>query len=158
GDRGLAFAFAADFEQRCSDGTTISGAVRIRAGDATCVAALDGTPCDDLNACTATSTCRGGACVGADLVACPPAQPCHAAPVCDPTTGACLDAPALSDGVACDDATKCVHGGTCASGACVADHDPCDDGNPCTLDRCDGKGRCVHDVIAGCWLTESASK
>jgi hypothetical protein len=157
GDRGLALAFAADFEQRCSDGTMISGAVRIRAGDASCRGMPDGTACDDLNACTATSTCRGGACVGADPVVCPAPEPCHASLVCDPRTGACLDAPVLPDGAACDDATKCLRGGTCASGTCVADHDPCDDANPCTLDRCDGKGRCVHEAFPGCWLTESQS-
>lgn len=157
GDRGRALAFAADFEQRCSDGSTIAGALRIRAGDASCLGMPDGTPCDDLNACTATSTCRGGACVAENPVVCPPPDACHAALVCDPTTGACLDAPALSDGAVCDDATKCLHGGTCASGACVADHDPCNDANPCTLDRCDGKGRCVNDAIPGCRLTESQS-
>ncbi len=157
GDRGRSLAFAADFELRCTDGTTMSGAVRTRVGDATCVGAPDGTPCDDLNACTATSACRDGSCVGADPVVCPPGEACHAAPVCDPTTGACLDGPPLLDGVTCEDATKCLHGGTCANGTCFADRDPCDDANPCTLDRCDGKGGCVHDAFPGCWLTESQS-
>src|SRR5262249_1914625 len=65
GDRGQAAAVAIDFEQRCpDDGSTFSGALRIRAGDPDCVGAPDGTPCDDRDACTRSSTCQGGFCRG----------------------------------------------------------------------------------------------
>src|SRR5215467_12487981 len=45
-------ALSADFEQRCSVGLTIRGAVRFRVGDATCDGAPGGTPCDDGDPCT----------------------------------------------------------------------------------------------------------
>ena len=153
GDRGQAVTFAADFERRCVDsGVTFTGVVRIRTGDAACIGAADGTPCDDLNACTGSSTCQAGSCRGADPVVCSTAGPCHAAPICDPSTGACLDAPAFADGTACDDPGTCIRGGTCTSGVCTTDTRPCNDANPCTTDRCDGGFACRHETIAGCWL------
>lgn len=154
GDRGHVAAFAADFEQRCEDdGTSVAGAVRFRAGDAACAGASDGAPCDDLDACTAGSTCQGGACRGHDPAVCE-AIPggCHESPLCDPTTGACVRPAALVEGASCADPASCIQGGTCQGDACVAAEPPCDDGNPCTADRCAAQGACAHDVTPGCWL------
>jgi hypothetical protein len=160
GDRGRALAFSADFEVTCIDGSTLSGAVRSRAGDAGCIAAPDGTPCDDLNACTAHSTCQAGACRGADPVVCGGPATCHAPSVCDPATGTCVPGPSLSDGTSCQDPATCTVSGACRDGACASTSEtpPCDDGNPCTLDRCDGGGACTHAALPGCWLVAAKAR
>jgi hypothetical protein len=143
--------FSADFSIRCPGSPAeIRGAFRFRAGDAGCAGAADGTPCDDRNACTGSSSCRDGLCVGAAPVACAPTS-CREAPVCDPASGTCALPAALPDGTRCDDAAACVVGGTCDAGACVSAVPPCDDFDVCTADACGGAG-CVHEPIDGtCW-------
>jgi slime mold repeat-containing protein len=112
----------------------------------------DGTPCDDANGCTGGDACRQGTCVGGAPTACAAATTCHEAPLCDPGTGACLDASAQDDGTACSARDACVPDGTCYAGACTSEHDFCDDFDVCTTDRCDGAGGCIHEPIAGsCW-------
>jgi hypothetical protein len=49
----------------------------------------DGTPCADGNACTQYDSCQNGVCVGGNPVICPAGDMCHAAGVCDPSTGQC---------------------------------------------------------------------
>ncbi len=155
GGRGQALAFSADFEQRCPDGWSITGAVRFGAGDPTCANAPDGTPCDDLNACSASSACSNGLCVGTDPVTCPEGgDGCHAAQICDPTSGTCIAGAPFYDGMACDASTTCVHG-TCTAGVCTSTDPVCDDGDPCTADRCDGAGGCEHGRMPTCWRIAS---
>src|SRR5439155_798810 len=116
---------------------------------------LDGTRCDDGNACTQTDTCEAGACVGGDPVVCtaaattPPTgtstNPPHPTRTrsddgnaCTPTdtceAGACVG----GNPVVCTAADQCHTAGVCnpASGGCSnpakLDGAPCDDGNTCT--------------------------
>jgi hypothetical protein len=122
----------------------------------------DGKACNDRDLCTLVDTCRAGACVGAEPMACTAADQCHEIGRCDPWTGFCSN-PASDDGKRCDDGDACTRTDVCRSGACrgadavvclAADdcHDagtcdprtgacsspprppgtPCDDGDPCT--------------------------
>jgi cysteine-rich repeat protein len=135
-------------------------------------AKADGMACDDGNACTRTDVCLGGTCAGTAPVSCVPSDACHAAGVCNPTTGACSD-PARPDGTPCDDGNACTQADLCIAGHCAggdpivcgpdachaagscdpatgrcaasakADGTPCDDGDPCSDgDACFG-GECV---------------
>jgi hypothetical protein len=79
--------------------------------------ALDGSPCDDGNACTQTDSCQAGACIGGDAVACAAADQCHVAGTCDPGTGVCSEPPA-ADGSACNDGNACTQTDLCAAGVC----------------------------------------
>jgi hypothetical protein len=51
--------------------------------------ALNGTACDDGNACTQTDTCQAGVCTGGNPVTCTALDQCHTAGTCNPTTGIC---------------------------------------------------------------------
>jgi MYXO-CTERM domain-containing protein len=94
----------------------------------------DGSLCTDGDACTTGDTCQAGACVGGAPVTCPAPDACHEAGVCDPSTGACSNAP-KPDGSSCDDGDACTQTDTCKAGNCVG-------GNPVT---CAAQDEC-HDV------------
>ncbi|MFO0749416.1 MAG: HYR domain-containing protein [Myxococcota bacterium] len=49
----------------------------------------DGTPCDDLNACSSEDLCEDGSCVGTGFTACAAPDGCHFAGECNPDTGVC---------------------------------------------------------------------
>src|SRR5439155_1418838 len=105
---------------------------------------LDGTRCDDGNACTQTDTCEAGACVGGEPVRDTAADQCHTAGVCNPASGSCTN-PAKLDGAPCDDGNACTRTDTCEAGACVG-------GNPvvCTAaDQCHTAGVC-NPASGGC--------
>lgn len=74
--------------------------------------ALEGTPCDDSNACTLKDACESGHCTGTDPVECSASDACHDVGVCDTDTGVCSD-PAMPDGTTCPS-------GTCQNGVCAA--------------------------------------
>ena len=80
----------------------------------------DGSACSDGDPCTQNETCRAGTCSPGDAVVCVAPDLCHAAGVCDPTTGSC-SSPEIS----------------------------CDDGDPCTLDGCLADTGCVHSASSG---------
>lgn len=88
-----------------------------------CEGSVDGTLCDDGNACTGVDRCVAGACVGepgSEVVCAAPTRSCVLALRCEPATGLCsIEVPAL------------------AGSACEADK------NTCTLEACDGAGACV---------------
>ncbi len=104
---------------------------------------LNGSPCDDGDACTLTDTCLGGACKGENPKVCTASDQCHVAGVCDPETGLCSD-PAQADGALCDDEDACTKDSTCAGGVCGGATVSCDDDNPCTDDSCDPAAGCLH--------------
>jgi hypothetical protein len=79
---------------------------------------VDGTPCDDGDACTRTDTCVAGACSGSDPVECTATGPCREPGTCDPRTGACSGAVA-PDGTSCDDGDACTDADRCAAGVCT---------------------------------------
>jgi hypothetical protein len=70
---------------------------------------MDGTMCDDGNACTQTDICLAGVCTGLTPLSCPAMDACHALGACDPKAG-CVN-PAFPDGTPCP-------GGTCVAGVC----------------------------------------
>jgi MYXO-CTERM domain-containing protein len=138
-------------------------------------AKLDGSSCDDGDACTQTDTCQGGACVGGNPVTCAAKDLCHDAGVCDPSTGVCSN-PAQPDGSSCDDGDACTGSDTCQGGACVgsapvtcAAKDPCHDAGVCdaATGQCsdpvkpDGTtcpmGACVSGVCSAPGSTSSGS-
>jgi hypothetical protein len=134
----------------------------------------NGSPCNDLNACTLADTCQGGSCQGGSPVSCPPAQQCHQAGVCDPATGTCSSG-LLPDSAPCDDQNACTQADHCQAGICLGgnpvvcvasdqchqpgvcdqatgicskpakpDDSPCNDQNACT-----GGDKCVGGLCAG---------
>lgn len=79
-------------------------------------AKVEGSPCDDGNACTTTDSCLAGTCAGTGLVSCAEPDPCHEPGTCGPTTGTCGYLPKA-------DGTPCMVGsaapGTCRTGVCT---------------------------------------
>jgi hypothetical protein len=76
-------------------------------------------------------------------VTCKASDACHAAGVCDPTTGECSH-DALADGTACDDGNACTYNDSCRDGACSSGGDV-----DCrALDDCHAAGKC--DPKVGC--------
>ena len=99
--------------------------------------AVDGTSCNDGNACTQTDKCVAGVCVGGNPKSCTASDQCHTAGTCNPATGTCSN-PTKADGTACNDGNACTQTDTCVAGACVG-------GSPksCTAsDQCHTAGTC----------------
>ena len=146
-------SFAADFEQHCENAVpALFGSVRYHAGDPGCAGQLDGTACDDQDACTQSDVCQAGRCTGASTGACSAAPvPCHTDTLCDPSGGACVGGALQPDGTPCSDGNACTVGDSCASGACTAGSVlSCDDGDLCTDDFCDPNSGCVFGPVP-CW-------
>jgi hypothetical protein len=162
-----------DIQCSSSSGTCVNGACQY-------LLKTDGTACDDHTACTPTSSCQGGLCVGHNPVVCTAHDPCHDAGACDPGTGQC-STPAKSDGAGCSDGNGCTQNDTCLSGQCVggapvvcvpqdachgsgtcspatgvcsnptkADGTGCDDGNACTQGDSCNAGVCVGSSHTTC--------
>jgi len=151
GQGGIAL-LSVDFDAECTGtGQTVTGSLRLAAGDATCAGAADGTACDDLDACTATSTCQSGRCEGSDAVVCTGAgDTCHDPAVCSPAAGTCLPVTAVADGTTCDDGNACTDVDLCRDGVCEANFDTsCNDGDACTFDRCVPATGCVFPPAPG---------
>lgn len=79
---------------------------------------VDGTPCNDTNACTGTDECMLGICTGSNHVVCTPLDPCHLAGTCIPSTGQCTN-PIAPNGTPCDDGLFCTPSSSCVNGDCV---------------------------------------
>ncbi|HKY35080.1 MAG TPA: carboxypeptidase regulatory-like domain-containing protein, partial [Polyangiaceae bacterium] len=109
---------------------------------------MDGTACDDGNACTLAESCASGACQGGNARECPASDACHLAGSCESTTGECLAVP-KPEGAPCDDATVCNGRETCQLGVCGAGTPSVlDDNNPCTVDSCDPTLGETHAPVA----------
>jgi len=131
--------------------------------DCACVEedAVDGTPCDDGDACTANDNCQGGLCekgeiackcaTSEDCVAFEDGNLCNGTLMCDTSIVpyACVvdlatvvtctdDAPEPCKEQACDTAT-----GTCGK-VDKADDTACDDADPCTAET-----KCIAGACAG---------
>ncbi len=94
----------------------------------------DGTTCDDMDACTETTTCTAGTCGGGSAVVCNDDNTCTV-DTCDTATGCVFTAE--PDNTACDDGTVCTENDTCTGGTCSGTAIVCDDNNECTADTCD---------------------
>jgi hypothetical protein len=80
-------------------------------------ARVDGTPCNDQNACTRTDTCTTGACTGGNPVVCPTPDQCHLPGTCDPASGICSN-PEQPDTTPCNDGDACTQTDLCLTGVC----------------------------------------
>jgi hypothetical protein len=109
-------------------------------------AKVDGTPCNDGNACTQLDTCQAGACVGGSQVTCAAQDDCHDPGACNPMTGACSN-PTKADGASCDDKNACTHRDVCQLGRCTGlDPVTCTASDQChDVGTCDpGSGACSN--------------
>src|SRR5262249_26981423 len=107
-------------------------------GTCTFAPKVDGTSCNDGNACTQSDTCQAGVCTGANPVTCSALDQCHDAGTCDPATGTCSN-PNKADSTACNDGNACTQSDTCQAGVCTGV-------NPATcpaLDQCHHAGTCA---------------
>src|SRR5262249_16118833 len=80
-------------------------------GTCTFAPKVDGTSCNDGNACTQSDTCQAGVCTGANPVTCTALDQCHDAGTCDPATGTCSN-PSKADGTTCNDGNACTQTST----------------------------------------------
>jgi hypothetical protein len=80
--------------------------------------ALDGTTCDDGNACTENDVCAAGACLG-DIRTCTDDNACTDDD-CAPATG-CTFTP---NAATCDDGNACTVDDACVEGACTGTPEP----------------------------------
>lgn len=145
--------FSADFALACqgAGNRVVTGSVRVAAGDDTCIVAADGVSCDDLDACTPTSTCVANRCVGASTITCP-ASPdvCHDPVVCAPSSGECLPPTFAPNGLPCDDRSVCTDSDICGIDGCAGSQTIfCRDDDECTADLCDPVRGCVHPPAGG---------
>ncbi|HRI71293.1 MAG TPA: kelch repeat-containing protein, partial [Polyangium sp.] len=74
--------------------------------------------CNDGNACTATDTCQGGVCSGANPVVCSASDQCHNPGVCDTMTGMCSN-PSKPNNTVCNDGNACTQTDSCQNGTCT---------------------------------------
>jgi Dictyostelium (slime mold) repeat len=121
--------------------------------------ALDGTACDDGNACTGPDTCTQGVCSGPQITcddgnacttnSCNPTSGCvYTAITCNTPPDACHTSPgACSGGVCSYSAVRCPACAPCSNGQCVPNAAACADPNECTLDICDPVDGCLHPPV-----------
>ena len=107
------------------------------------VPVVDGTTCDDGDACTERDRCVAGVCVS-DAVSCDDDNGCTE-DSCDAVEG-CVHGFTTA---ACDDGDACTEGDVCQSGACVGLPFSCDDDEICTADACDPDVGCVNAPLPG---------
>jgi hypothetical protein len=144
GPDGSVLSFAADFEQHCEGAPgPLFGSIRFRSGNVDCRSATDGTPCDDLSACTVGDTCQGGVCVSGvrtDGVDCDTGNPCRKMGTCE--AQACSEV-ALVDGAPCDDVSACTVADACQYGICKGATITCPNSpTPCEASYCDPQIGC----------------
>jgi hypothetical protein len=111
-----------------------------------CVYTNNTAPCNDSNACTPSSSCQNGTCVGSGTLNCNDNNLCTD-DTCNPSTG-CVHTnntlPCASDSNPCTD-------DVCGGGQCT--HSPavgrsCNDSNACTYnDTCNSSGVCAGTSI-----------
>ena len=78
---------------------------------------VDGSSCNDANACTLTDTCQTGICVGGSPKNCSDGNTCTS-DNCDIGTGACSN-PNVANGTGCNDANLCTQTDSCQTGICT---------------------------------------
>jgi cysteine-rich repeat protein len=98
---------------------------------------VNGSACDDENACTQLDSCQSGVCSSGPAITCTALDECHDVGVCDSATGVCSN-PDKPNGTSCNDTNSCTQTDTCQAGTCTG-------GNPVTctaLDECHDVGVC----------------
>lgn len=106
---------------------------------------VEGSTCDDGNACTVGEQCQAGQCAGG-AIKCVDGDdnPCNNQ-TCDPATGECL--PPQTDGVQCDDNDACTVADACLAGSCSGPPLDCNDNNQCTSDSCHKTQGCQSESM-----------
>ncbi len=125
------------------------GVCDAKTGECTNPVKLDGSACDDDDACTALDLCITGVCRPGVATVCGAPDACHAAGTCDPDTGDCSN-PAAPDGAPCDDGDACTRIDACVAGACTAGpRATCNAADACHIDgTCDPfTGLCDAPVV-----------
>ncbi len=143
----------------CAGGTCASASISCDDGDpctadscdplAGCVhaPAANGTACNDHDACTQADTCQSGVCTGANPIACAASDQCHAAGICDPSTGVCSN-PTQADGTTCTDGNACTQTDICQAGTCTGTPVVCTASGPChDVGTCDPSTGVCSDPI-----------
>src|SRR5205814_1508774 len=103
---------------------------------------IDGTMCDDLNACTINTMCVGGVCQGGSPK-CDDRLPCQTGVCTNANTGACSYTKVADNTVCTSDSNNCTND-LCVNGACTHPA-KCADNNYCTIDTCDpATGACSY--------------
>ncbi len=106
---------------------------------------LNGTACNDGNACTVADACTDTTCTG-KTKNCDDSNTCTS-DSCDPKTGCTYSNVQGS----CEDGNACTLGDACVGNVCtpgIAKN--CDDTNACTADSCDAAtGTCGHTALPG---------
>jgi len=97
---------------------------------------VDGSSCNDSNACTTGDQCLSGICTAGNPKICAAADQCHAAGVCDATTGACSN-PSAPNGTVCNDNNLCTTADICTAGVCGGTAKTC-----AASDQCHAAGIC----------------
>jgi hypothetical protein len=77
---------------------------------------VNGTTCDDGQACTVNDVCAAGLCMGQNKV-CTALDQCHDVGTCDAATGLCGN-PVSPDTRTCDDGKGCTTSDHCTAGVC----------------------------------------
>ncbi len=161
------------------DSNTNLNVMQVTSGGGQCYNAPPFASCDDGDPCTTNDECFGGNCSGSPVICLNPADQCHLAAACDPSTGGCVNPP-VPDGTTCDDGDPCTHDDQCTAGTCagtpycpapdrchltatcdptthacnaapaVLDGTLCDDGNACTAGD-----QCIAGVCTGTLLPDT---
>ena len=101
---------------------------------------VNGTGCNDGNACTTIDQCMAGSCVGMSSVICTASDQCHVAGTCNPGTGNCSN-PAAGNGNPCSDGNACTQSDTCQGGLPRKQPVTCPTPDSCHMPgTCDGVG------------------
>jgi len=131
------------------DGCHQAGTCDSGSGDCSNPTAADGTTCSGSSKCLSGETCTGGSCGGGTAKSCLAADQCHAAGVCDSSSGACSNPP-VADGTACSVSDLCVVSTVCTGGSCSGQPKPCDAGYACdpTDGQCKSTSTPLSPVIA----------
>ena len=100
-------------------------------------AAVNGTGCNDGNACDLNDSCQAGVCTAGSHVTCTAEDQCHTAGTCNRSTGQCSN-PAAANGTTCSDGNACDLNDSCQAGVCTAgSHVTCT-----AEDQCHTAGTC----------------
>lgn len=145
----------------CVAGTTVScsglddacnvGVCDSKTGACKATPRMDGTGCDDGNACTKVDSCAAGKCTGSSAVTCTATDQCHDVGSCDKATGVCSN-PNKTNGSGCTDGNACTQTDTCQTGVCTGSNPVvCTPSNQChNAGTCDTKsGACSNPIRTG---------
>lgn len=121
---------------------------------------INGTQCDDGNACTINDVCIAGQCTSDPII-------CNDQNTC--TSDSCMGGECVfsNNTLPCDDHNACTLSDQCSGGVCIGGTQiQCTDGNICTDDSCDSKtGNCISipnvatcDDLDPCTINDTCSE